>query len=266
MATAVIDIYDGTTADASSLPPGEQAAGYTTGTGIAWSPEQFAAHNTPFPAVRIDQDTGASDPTADLLDVETNAANVGEIVRWITQARASFNTAKRPGQRWPGIYIGLGNLDAAVADLKAAGITDVPFGIPDLTNRADAVTKVSTATGPYWRAWQQYLFGQNFDSGIVSVPWLTKVSGAVVTTVSVPNVVGSTAGAAHNALVAAGLVPTAAAGQKATDIVTSTEPAAGVSVAVGSKVVIVTTLPEITLVIQGAELAPINGKSFTVTL
>lgn len=176
MTVDVIDMYDATTLDVSTLPVGQQAAGYTTGVDVAWTEAQFAAHTSPYPAVRIDQDTGAKDYTADILDVETNAANLTEIVRWITNARVSFNDGTRPGQRWPGIYCGLNNLDQAVANLTAANITDVPFGIPDLTNRADAVTKVSTATGPYYRVWQQYLFGNTYDSGIVSVPWLTKVS------------------------------------------------------------------------------------------
>lgn len=173
----VIDIYDTVGANVIALPAGQQAAGYTTGSGaVPWTPAQFAAHTTPHPAVRIDQDPSARDYTADLLDVEANAATVAEIVRWITGARANFNAGLTSGQRWPGIYVGLSNLDAAIANLKAANITDVPFGIPDLTNRADAVTKVSTASTGFYRVWQQYQFGPSYDSGIVSVPWLTKVS------------------------------------------------------------------------------------------
>ena len=57
--------------------------------------------------------------------------------------------------------------------------------------------------------------------------------------VTVPNVVGQEAGTAHNTLVAAGLKPTALASQIPTDIVTSTAPAAGASVAKGSEVTII---------------------------
>ncbi len=184
MAIAVIDMYDTIGKNVNLLPAGQQAAGYATGSGdVPWSEAQFLAHGTPHAAVRIDQDTGASDPQADMLDVETNAANLGEIVRWLGEARASFKAATRPGQRWPGIYVGLGNLNQAVANLTSAGITDVPFGIPDLTNHADATAKVSEATGNYYRVWQQYAFGSSYDSGVVSVPWLERVSTKVSTPV-----------------------------------------------------------------------------------
>ena len=61
---------------------------------------------------------------------------------------------------------------------------------------------------------------------------------ATANIVQVPNLVGYTAGAAHDALVAAGLVPTAAAGQQWYWYVTGTTPAAGTWVAPGSKVTI----------------------------
>lgn len=177
MSIPVIDMYDTIGSNVNLLPAGQQVAGYSTGSGVVpWSELQFADHVIPHPAVRIDQDAGASDVTADMLDVETNAANLGEIVRWLGEARASFKAATRPGQRWPGIYVSLSNLNQAVAELTSAGITDVPFGIPDLTNHADATVKVSTASGNYYRVWQQYAFGSSYDSGIVSVPWLERVS------------------------------------------------------------------------------------------
>lgn len=173
----VIDMYDATTGSFNWLPVGKQGAGYTTGRGIAWTPAQFRSKALPFPAVRIDQDSNAADPTADILDVENGAATVSEVPRWVNLARASFDRATRPGQRWPGIYCNLSTLNGAIAALESAGLTNVPFAIADLTNRADAVRKVSMATGPYPRVWQQYQFGSVYDSGIVSVDWLTKVSG-----------------------------------------------------------------------------------------
>lgn len=59
--------------------------------------------------------------------------------------------------------------------------------------------------------------------------------------VKVPNEVGKTAGQAHNDLTAAGLVPQADPGQKATDKVTSTSPAAGRTVPKGTRVLITAT-------------------------
>lgn len=58
--------------------------------------------------------------------------------------------------------------------------------------------------------------------------------------VSVPNVVGQTAGTAHNRIVAAHLVPIADPGQKASQKVKSTTPKAGVKVAPGTRVLITT--------------------------
>jgi hypothetical protein len=63
------------------------------------------------------------------------------------------------------------------------------------------------------------------------------------TTVKVPDVTKMTAGAAHNAIQAAGLHALANPAQKATWIVTGTNPAAGTSVASGSSVVIAASAP-----------------------
>jgi hypothetical protein len=61
------------------------------------------------------------------------------------------------------------------------------------------------------------------------------------TLVTVPNLAGQSAGAAHNALVALGLVPTAPAGQKDNMKVSYTNPGFGARVAPGSKVLIETS-------------------------
>lgn len=61
-------------------------------------------------------------------------------------------------------------------------------------------------------------------------------AGAATAMTTVPQLTGQSAGAAHNALVSAGLVPTADAGQKAGDIVSATNPAGGTSVPHGSSV------------------------------
>lgn len=58
--------------------------------------------------------------------------------------------------------------------------------------------------------------------------------------VTVPNVVGHSAGQAHNTLVAAHLTPVADPGQKATAKVKSTTPKAGTHVAAGTRVLITT--------------------------
>lgn len=81
-------------------------------------------------------------------------------------------------------------------------------------------------------------------------------------TVSVPNCVGQTAGAAHNQLVNAGLIPTANAGQRAEWRCTGTNPSAGTQVTKGSKVQIIANAPSTT------KPPPKNGgskpKTYTV--
>lgn len=68
-------------------------------------------------------------------------------------------------------------------------------------------------------------------------------SGNGTGTIQVPNIVGLSAGQAHDAIVAAGLVPTQASGGHASDIVTSQNPTAGTNVAVGSTVTIIVANP-----------------------
>lgn len=70
---------------------------------------------------------------------------------------------------------------------------------------------------------------------------LITASSASGTTVKVPNVNGKSAGEAHDILVSAGLVPTAPRSQRANMKVSRTAPAAGASVARGSKVTIYTS-------------------------
>lgn len=166
--------------NAGNIPGNVLAAGYDTGSGVAWSAANYAAHSLPYPAIHIDQDPNASDPKADVLDVEAMAATLDEIVGWIARARASYNNNDRPGQRWPAIYLSMGNLDTAIADLQKAGVTNVPFWTaqPSLGLQA-AITRVSTATGPYPCVGVQYEFGNSVDYDVFSLPWVTTVSGLV---------------------------------------------------------------------------------------
>lgn len=68
----------------------------------------------------------------------------------------------------------------------------------------------------------------------------SKVTLTTAPYVAVPKIAGTTAGNAHNALVAAGLDPIAAASQKPGDKVTGSSPAAGAQVPKQSKVTILT--------------------------
>ena len=82
-------------------------------------------------------------------------------------------------------------------------------------------------------------------------------------TVTVPNVVGTDAGNAHNILVAAGLKPTAPPGQRSYEIVASTTPSAGSQVSPGSSVMI-NTAYQGALPVQASTSANTAGPGQTV--
>jgi hypothetical protein len=181
MGINVIEAQDATTTNASAIPSGVLACGYDTGGGIAWTPAQFAAHNTPYPAIHIDQDPSASDATADILDVESGAATVAEIPGWIIRARAKYAAKVRPSQRWPGIYLSMGNLSAAVSALQGAGIVNVPFWTaqPGI-GLAAATQRVVTATGPYPCIGVQYQYNTLTDLNVFNEEWVKTMTGNAV--------------------------------------------------------------------------------------
>src|SRR6202453_2736830 len=74
-----------------------------------------------------------------------------------------------------------------------------------------------------------------------TVSTTTPPTTAATTLVTVPNLAGMSAGAAHNSIVALGLVPKAPAGQKANMKVSYTNPGFGAKVAPGSSVLIETS-------------------------
>lgn len=76
------------------------------------------------------------------------------------------------------------------------------------------------------------------SAGANGFPPAINVAGSQGGTVTIPDLKGKHAGDAHNALAALGLHPSAPAGQKASEIVTGTQPAAGAKVQVGTFVVI----------------------------
>jgi hypothetical protein len=187
MTVSVVTGFDATGANEHLLPLDKQAAGYDTqvGTGfqIRWTPEQFARHTQPTPALHIDQDPGASDFTADYLDVEAGAASNSQIPMWVKAARTAWARAVRPGQRRPGIYTSRSNVTAVADILVAANLTDVPlivanFGVPE----AEAVNEVANGSGPFPIVGFQFddtAFGGAADADAWSLPWLTNVSRRV---------------------------------------------------------------------------------------
>jgi hypothetical protein len=168
--------YDTTHANITHLPPGQQAAGYTTGPPfIKWTDADWAAHPG---ALRIDQDFAASDFTADYLDVETGAATNTEAANWYRKALASYHAATRPGQRAPGIYTSANNVTPLVNALIAAGVTSGPRLIVANWNLAQwqALAEVAAASGPYPIVGIQFADPGPYDINVFSSAWLHAVS------------------------------------------------------------------------------------------
>jgi hypothetical protein len=171
--------WDCTHANLPHAPSSGQAAGYTTGSvGIAWTPADWAAHPH---AVRIDQDAGASDGTADVLDVEPRAATAAECPGWVNRARNSYKAATRPGQRQPAIYVNRSNVTAVANALASAGLTGVGLWLADWSlTVTEAAAEVANASGPYPVVAVQYSDqgGRGaYDLDVFSSEWLNAVSG-----------------------------------------------------------------------------------------
>jgi hypothetical protein len=170
--------YDVTGASLPHAPAGAQLAGYSTGSGgIPWTTAQFGAHPG---AVRIDQDAGASDPTADVLDVERGAATFADCPGWVKRAQNDFRTAARPGQRWPAIYASASSITPVVNSLIAGGIdSGVGLWVANWSlSQAQAFADVVNAAGPFPIVAVQWSSGQFYDTDVFSQHWLKNVSTA----------------------------------------------------------------------------------------
>jgi hypothetical protein len=173
-----IQVFDAIHDNISHLPKG-QAAGYSTGsgTGIRWTAADFAAHPG---AVRIDQDAIASDPTADVLDVEEGAATLADCAPWVKRARACYAAASRPGQRRPAIYMSRSQVTPVVNALITGGIkSGVGLWVADwMHSKAEASGEVETTAGPFPVIGVQYDNAGPSDISMFSAQWLKEVSVA----------------------------------------------------------------------------------------
>lgn len=174
MTVQVVTAQDAISVNESTIPADVLACGYDTGGGIIqWTSAQFAARTKPYPAIHIDQDPSASDGTADVLDVESGAATVADIPGWVTRARANWLAVARPGQRHPVVYCSMNTLDAAVAALTAAKLTDVGFWTAEPGNTLSYATgRITAATGPYPCIGVQYAWGNTVDDDAFNLAWI----------------------------------------------------------------------------------------------
>jgi hypothetical protein len=174
---SVVVGHDAIHANVSHLPPG-QAAGYTTGSpDIKWTAPDW--HNHPG-AVRICQDAGASDHTADVLDVEQFAAANSEAAAWFKAAEKAYLAAARPGQRSPAIYTSASNVTPLVNALIAGGVrSGVSLWVANWDlSQAQAYADVVNAAGPYPIIGVQWNSGAFYDTNVFSGSWLARVSAA----------------------------------------------------------------------------------------
>jgi peptidoglycan hydrolase-like protein with peptidoglycan-binding domain len=174
--------YDAIRVNIPSLPHGaQQYAGYSTGSGVVpWSEEDFAAHATALgPCLRIDQDPAASDPTADILDVEAGAATIGDCPWWAKRALADFKSARRPGQRSPAIYMSAANVSVVVNSLITGGVTSgIGLVVANWSlTEAQALADVLAASGPFPVVGIQFTDAGPYDVSVFRADWLASQSG-----------------------------------------------------------------------------------------
>jgi hypothetical protein len=169
--------YDVIGANLSHAPAGAQLAGYTTGTGpVPWPASAWAQHPT---AVRICQDPGATDHTADVLDVESGAATFGDCAPWAKAALGNFAKGTRPGQRQPVIYASGSAITPVVNALIAGGVkSGVGLWVANWSiGEAVAFADVVNASGPFPIMAVQWKSGAFYDTDVFSQDWLSNRSG-----------------------------------------------------------------------------------------
>lgn len=176
----LITVYDcmGSNLGKFPVPTSIKMAGYVTGLGgVPWTPDQLSRYPD---AIRIDQspqDTPA-DETADVLDVENQAATLADIPTWIHNAQASFHASWRPGQRLPVIYMNRSTTTPVVNTLIASGITGgVPLWLAAPMDAASAAALVTSASGPFPIIGVQYAFLPDHDVSVFNAAWFSNVSG-----------------------------------------------------------------------------------------
>jgi hypothetical protein len=172
---AIITVFDATHTNISSLPRGVQVAGYTTGSSdIRWTTQDWKTHPN---AIRICQDHG-SDTTADILDMETNAAIPKDCAVWARKALDNFRNVRRPGQRMPAIYASASRITEVVNALISGGITSgiglwvAHFGVSQM----EAAREVANASGPFPMIGFQFRNTAVNDISVFDSAWLGKVS------------------------------------------------------------------------------------------
>jgi hypothetical protein len=176
--SGILVVLDATHANISSLPANVACAGYVTGTpDIVWTTEDWNAHPG---AIRIDQSPSGTvwDATADVDDYETGAVQLSELAPRAKLRIASFKNGTRPGQRSPLVYVSADNVSQVANALVNGGVNSgVGLFVAnwDLT-QAQAISDVTSASGPFPIEVVQYHNAGLFDMSIASAAWYNNVS------------------------------------------------------------------------------------------
>lgn len=174
----VLDCIGASVDEVASAHPGVQLAGYSTGSGdVPWSQAQFDAHPG---TLRICQDAGATDDTADYLDVEQGAATFADCPGWFARTDRNYQQATRPGQRPPAIYQSASNVTNVVNALVNGGVkSGCGLIVANWSlSEPQALADVLAAAGPFPIVGVQYNDPGPYDVNVFSSDWLAAVSGA----------------------------------------------------------------------------------------
>jgi hypothetical protein len=159
-----------------TLPDVDVVAGYSTGSGdVPWPESAWAKYPN---AIRICQDPGATDTTADVLDIEAGAATFDDAPVWYSAAMANYKSAARPGQREPAFYVSLSNVSALANTLISAGTGSANIWVADWINsESTASVMVEKSVGPFNIIGVQYENAGDYDLSVYSEAWVNTVSG-----------------------------------------------------------------------------------------
>lgn len=170
--------YDATRVNIPHLPRNAQVALYDTGFGdVPATVADFALFKNPLHICQLDSQMNP--PESDYIDMERFAATVDDVVKWYPEAVHSYQTAQRPGQRWPSVYASADNIPSLIAGFKDAGITKGPGLIIAkwMISENQAELMIDDAIGDAFPVnGVQFASGQFYDVDLYLTSWLDRVS------------------------------------------------------------------------------------------
>lgn len=170
-------VYDCISVNLASAPAGPKM-GYVTGapgSGVEWTPEQWAANPTAVKLAQapLTQEDLDAKPYPDGFDMETGAIALDDLPLLCKDALASYHIAAHPGQRSPFVYMSADNVTPVVNALIAGGVTS-GIGL-DIANwgetSAQAIAQLTSAGGPFPVISIQIKDAGPYDYNLMSTAW-----------------------------------------------------------------------------------------------